>query len=115
MGWKEGGQVRHVWKDTLFVRVKSKTDNAGVVAVAAAAVAVATGDRIFRAPRPLSRGQKFFNSASRGGGAAAAGRGGGFRFGRRRDPLLGKQVKVQKGKYKGIIANVRAVERDELT
>ena len=111
-GMREGGQVIHVWKDILFIRVKGKTDNAGMVAIEASAVAAAGGDGVFRAPRPLGARFPF-----RGGGGPRGGGGGrgGLRLGRRVDSLVGKQVKVQKGRHKGVIANVRSVDRDELT
>lgn len=104
----------HVWKDTLFVRVKGKTDNAGLVAIEASSVAIVGADGVFKAPRPLGgAGGRF---PFRGGGGPRGGGGrGGLRFGRRVDSLVGKQVKVQKGRHKGVIANVRAVDRDELT
>ncbi|OEH73990.1 kow motif domain-containing protein [Cyclospora cayetanensis] len=118
---REGGQVIHIWKDTLFVRVKAKTDNAGIIAVDAAAVTVSSGDSLFRAPRPLGGGRFPFRGPGggppggfRGGGGPPRGPGG-LRLGRRVDPLVGKQVKVQRGRHKGVIANVRSVERDELT
>ncbi|KAL8273430.1 hypothetical protein Esti_002675 [Eimeria stiedai] len=112
-GMREGGQVMHVWKDILFVRVKGKTDNAGMIAIEASAVSAVGGDGVFKAPRPLGGGgrQPFRGVGPRGGGGGR----GSLRFGRRVDSLVGKQVKVQKGRHKGVIANVRAVDRDELT
>ncbi|KAL8444566.1 hypothetical protein Emag_005462 [Eimeria magna] len=110
-GMREGGQVIHVWKDILFVRVKGKTDNAGMIAIEASAVSAVGGDGVFKAPRPLGGRQPFRGGGPRGGGGGR----GSLRFGRRVDSLVGKQVKVQKGRHKGVIANVRAVDRDELT
>ncbi|KAL8426229.1 hypothetical protein Efla_007038 [Eimeria flavescens] len=111
-GMREGGQVIHVWKDILFVRVKGKTDNAGMIAIEASAVAAVGGDGVFKAPRPLGGGRLPFRGGGPGGGGGGRGS---LRFGRRVDSLVGKQVKVQKGRHKGVIANVRAVDRDELT
>lgn len=108
------GRVLHVWRDTVFLKVQGRADNGGVVAVPGTALTVTGGGGApFREPKPLGhvRGSAF----SLRGGARGGGRGGLLRFGRRPDPLVGRQVKIQRGRHKGVIANIRAVDREELT
>ncbi|CBZ53496.1 hypothetical protein NCLIV_032830 [Neospora caninum Liverpool] len=119
-------KVLHVWKDRLFLKVVGRSENGGIIAVDAKHVRV-SGSPDFRGPgfpqdafarnaqgSQLARAQRG-RVALRGGlGGWGPGASRGGRGGFRRNPYLGKLVKIMKGRYRGLMATVRRVEQTEL-
>lgn len=121
------GKVLHVWRDRVFLKVTGRRENAGIVAVDAKHVRLA-GTSLqsrrggFGPQDAFSLNAAFGGGRGRGlairGGGIGRGRGGGVVGGRgwgmRRNPYIGKLVKIMKGRYRGLTATVRRVEQTEL-
>ncbi|KAF8820933.1 KOW motif domain-containing protein [Cardiosporidium cionae] len=105
------GNVQHIRRNTIFVKVKDRLERGGYISVPATWCSLPGGSQGESATPSISqrRGRPF----QRGFSSFRGGRGRGFG---RRDELIGKQVKiVEERRHKGKIATVRAVDGDVIT
>lgn len=94
--------VKHIFKRTLFVHSRDVLDNGGLFVIRGDQAALVGGRQMKQqAPRSPGAGSRspgpVPQSPGRSSGAPAAQRLGGFR----RDPIIGKDVKITGGPYKG--------------
>eukprot|EP01053_Blabericola_migrator_P003062 Blabericola_migrator_1__3061@NODE_1893_length_3597_cov_98_220397_g1213_i0_p1_GENE_NODE_1893_length_3597_cov_98_220397_g1213_i0NODE_1893_length_3597_cov_98_220397_g1213_i0_p1_ORF_typecomplete_len758_score163_09Spt5NGN/PF03439_13/1_3e12KOW/PF00467_29/2_1e02KOW/PF00467_29/0_00076KOW/PF00467_29/9_7e02KOW/PF00467_29/21KOW/PF00467_29/1_4Spt5_N/PF11942_8/2_7e02Spt5_N/PF11942_8/0_017_NODE_1893_length_3597_cov_98_220397_g1213_i09633236 len=112
---KKVGNVKYIWKETIFVQVPSAVTSGGIVAVESSAVRVQQGQH----DSPATDTAAPENGTHGGGAGRGRGRGDRNYAGRgqpgfyARFQLMGKQVKIVGGPQKGLLGELRNVQGPE--